>query len=176
MTIITGTLHEDRYTFLIISLSVLLGMGNISEKTCRESKKIYILFSIPFFPENLAVYESHTDYRHTHTKTEYVTLLTLVQQQMLFEPTPNATFVRTVSFSPFWNCLFPRHRAVGSVIYLTSPSFKPRRAFLVTCLPCNLGFWWNISKFSPGSVFPNSLLAYPKGDMAESLYQRQGLC
>ena len=34
----TGTLHEDRYTFLIISRSFLLRMKNVSDKICRENQ------------------------------------------------------------------------------------------------------------------------------------------
>ena len=52
---ITGTLHEDRYTFLIISRSVLLRMRNVSDKICRE--KTHFMFNIPP-PENRAVYET----------------------------------------------------------------------------------------------------------------------
>jgi len=37
-----GTLHEDQYTFLIISRSFLLRMRNISDKSCRESQKTYL--------------------------------------------------------------------------------------------------------------------------------------
>jgi len=36
MTRITGTLQEDQYTFMIISRSLLLRIGNISDKTFRE--------------------------------------------------------------------------------------------------------------------------------------------
>jgi hypothetical protein len=36
-TRISGTLHEDKYTFLITSLSVLLRMRNVSDKSCREN-------------------------------------------------------------------------------------------------------------------------------------------
>jgi len=32
MTRITGTLHEDQYTFMIIRRSFLLGMRNVSDK------------------------------------------------------------------------------------------------------------------------------------------------
>jgi hypothetical protein len=35
----TGTLHEDQYTFYIISSSVLLRMKNVSDKYCREKSK-----------------------------------------------------------------------------------------------------------------------------------------
>jgi len=39
----TGTLHEAQYTFLIISRSVLLIMGNMSEKILTENQNtIYI--------------------------------------------------------------------------------------------------------------------------------------
>jgi len=44
MTSITGTLHEDQYTFLIISRSVLLRMRNVSDKSCRENQNtLFIL-------------------------------------------------------------------------------------------------------------------------------------
>jgi len=39
-----GTLHEDQYTFLVISRSVLL--RSVSDNRCRE--KNYILYSITF--------------------------------------------------------------------------------------------------------------------------------
>ena len=35
-TRITGTLHVDQCTFLIISSSILLRMKNVSDKSCRE--------------------------------------------------------------------------------------------------------------------------------------------
>jgi len=34
----TGTLHEDQYTLLIISCSVLLREGNSSDESCRENR------------------------------------------------------------------------------------------------------------------------------------------
>jgi hypothetical protein len=33
------TLHEDQYTFLITSRSVLLRMKNISDRSCRKNGK-----------------------------------------------------------------------------------------------------------------------------------------
>ena len=48
MTRITGTLYEDRYSFLIISRSVLLRIRNVSDKVV-EKIKIHILCSITFF-------------------------------------------------------------------------------------------------------------------------------
>ena len=50
-----GTLQEDQYTFLIISHSVLLGMNNLSDKSCRENQNTHFMFHISFF--NHAVYE-----------------------------------------------------------------------------------------------------------------------
>jgi len=42
-----GTLHEDQYTFLITSYSVLLRMKNFSDKIAEEVKT-HILLSITF--------------------------------------------------------------------------------------------------------------------------------
>jgi len=33
---ITGTLHEDQYTFMIIYRSVPVRMRSVSDKSCRE--------------------------------------------------------------------------------------------------------------------------------------------
>ena len=38
MTIITGTLHEDQDTFMIISRSGLLRMKNVSANSCNENQ------------------------------------------------------------------------------------------------------------------------------------------
>ena len=49
-TRITGTLHDDQYTFLIISRSFLLRMRNFQTKVV-EKTKTRILCSITFFPK-----------------------------------------------------------------------------------------------------------------------------
>jgi hypothetical protein len=46
-TRITSTLHEDQYTFFIVSRKVLLRMRNVSDKSCIKIKT-YILYSITF--------------------------------------------------------------------------------------------------------------------------------
>ena len=47
-TIIMGTLHEEQYTFLIISRSVLLRMRNVSDR-CRENQNTHFMFNNFFF-------------------------------------------------------------------------------------------------------------------------------
>ena len=39
------TLHEDQYTFLIISRSVLLKMKNVADKSCRENQNTHFVFN-----------------------------------------------------------------------------------------------------------------------------------
>ena len=53
---IRATLHEDQYTFLIISRSVLLIMRNVSDKTCTENGNTHFMISDFFFSENRDVY------------------------------------------------------------------------------------------------------------------------
>ena len=48
--------REDQYTFLIISRSFLLKMGNFSDKSCGENRNTQFVFN-NFFPENRDVYE-----------------------------------------------------------------------------------------------------------------------
>ena len=45
LTKITGSLHEDRYTLLIISRLFLLRMKNVSDKRCRENQNTHFVFS-----------------------------------------------------------------------------------------------------------------------------------
>ena len=54
-TRITDTIHEDRYTYFIISRSVLLRLRNVLDKHCRGSQNPHFVFNIFFF--NRAVYE-----------------------------------------------------------------------------------------------------------------------
>jgi hypothetical protein len=55
-TKITGTVHEDQYTYLTISYSFLLRMRNVSDKRWRENKNTHSVFSSPPPPPNRAVY------------------------------------------------------------------------------------------------------------------------
>jgi hypothetical protein len=49
LTIITGTLQEAQYTFLIISRSFLLKTRNVSDKSCRENQITHFMFLNVFF-------------------------------------------------------------------------------------------------------------------------------
>ena len=51
-----GTLLEELCTFMIICRSILLRMGNVSDKVV-EKMKAHILCSVTFLPENRAIYE-----------------------------------------------------------------------------------------------------------------------
>jgi hypothetical protein len=44
-----NTLNEDQCTFMMTSRSVLFGMRNISDKSCRESQNTHFVFSDLFF-------------------------------------------------------------------------------------------------------------------------------
>jgi len=52
LTSMTGTLHEDLSTFMVISRSIHLRLRNVSDKSCRENQK-HILCSTPFVPNFL---------------------------------------------------------------------------------------------------------------------------
>jgi hypothetical protein len=55
MTKITGTLHEDVFTFMTISCRILLRMRNVSNKSYKENQKTHFMFKT--FSANRAVYE-----------------------------------------------------------------------------------------------------------------------
>ena len=63
LTRITGTLHEDRCTFIITSLCILLGMKNISNKICSESQNTNCVFNtvlpkiVPFMTQRGKIWQ-----------------------------------------------------------------------------------------------------------------------
>jgi hypothetical protein len=109
LTRITRTLHEDRYTFFIISRSILLRMRNVSDKSCRENQNTRFLFSNLFFLKSCHLWDNVEKYcragqatddnmAHAHftlgTKSykhalrihsEYVTRIAFPLQQWLHE-------------------------------------------------------------------------------------------
>jgi len=48
LTRITSILHEDQYTFLIISRSILLRIRSVSYKSCRENQNTCVIFNNVF--------------------------------------------------------------------------------------------------------------------------------
>ena len=50
-------LHDDQYTFMIISRWILLRMRNVSHKICWENQNTHFYVQEPFFPDNLSVYK-----------------------------------------------------------------------------------------------------------------------
>ena len=54
LTRINGYFREEQYTFFIISLSFLLKMKNISDKSRRENRNLHFVFNNFFF------FETHT--------------------------------------------------------------------------------------------------------------------
>jgi hypothetical protein len=55
MRTVTGILLEDRYKIVIVFRSILLIMGNVSDKICGENQNKFMFNN--FFFENHAIYE-----------------------------------------------------------------------------------------------------------------------
>jgi len=54
---VTGTLHEDLCTFMILSRSVLLRTRNFSDKRCRENQNTHFVLNI-FFSESCRLWDN----------------------------------------------------------------------------------------------------------------------
>jgi hypothetical protein len=60
---ITGTLHEDQYTLMITSLSVLLRMKNFSHQSCKKKTKTHFIFNnVSFFRKSYRLWDSVEKY------------------------------------------------------------------------------------------------------------------
>jgi hypothetical protein len=55
LTRITGILHEDASTFMIIAPRILLRMRNFSDRNCTENQNTF--YAQYLFSENFAVYK-----------------------------------------------------------------------------------------------------------------------
>ena len=122
---ITGTLHADQYTFLIISRRILLRMRNVWDQICRENRNP-LLCSVTFSRKSCRLWnnvekcggrELATDdnahwmlvkkgYRHTHTHTHTHTC------NMYYRLSTATTVARTLLNDHVWS----RVRAVVTVI------------------------------------------------------------
>ena len=66
LTRIIGTLREDQSTFLIISHSVLLRMGNVSDKSCRENQNTHFVL-VTVFPPKIVPFMNADKYGNSPT-------------------------------------------------------------------------------------------------------------
>ena len=69
MTIIAGNLHEDQYTFFIISSSVLLRMKNVSGSICTKYQNTYFTFNI-FYCQSWPLWDNVEEYCTAGQATE----------------------------------------------------------------------------------------------------------
>ena len=90
-----GTLHEDRYTFLITCGSVLHIMRNVSHKSCRRHQNTHFTFN-NLFPKIMPLMGCGRKpgsrkgipcwtHKSTNTHSAYVTLIAFPPQQWLHE-------------------------------------------------------------------------------------------
>jgi hypothetical protein len=107
-TLVTDTLHEDLYTFMITSRSFNLRMKNASNKSRRENQNTFFMFNYLLFENRdgyeimwaktvqpgrpqLTIWRMRTACRitkATNTHSEYVLLITFPLQQWLHERAP----------------------------------------------------------------------------------------
>ena len=70
---ITGTLHVDRYTFLVISLPILFGRTNLQTKFCRENQNVYFIFNKVLFRKSYRLWDNVGKYCRILQATDYNT-------------------------------------------------------------------------------------------------------
>ena len=106
LTRITGSLHEDVCTFVIISRWILLRMWNVSDKSCTENPNTLFMFN-KFYPKIVPLWDNVKKYytagqatadsiirsmrfacwvtKDTNTPSQYVILFAFPRQQWLHE-------------------------------------------------------------------------------------------
>jgi hypothetical protein len=117
---ITGNMHEDLCTLIIISRWILLKMRNISDKYCRQNQNTYFVFKNDF-QKFVPVWDNVKKYvrarqvtddkiiwrmsfacwitKATNTHSEYVILIAFPRQRWLRERAAMLPFIRTLSLS-----------------------------------------------------------------------------
>jgi hypothetical protein len=69
---ITRTLHEDKYTYMIISCPILLRMRIVSDKSCRENQSTHFMFN-NFFSKMVFFMRWCVKYHRAGQATDYNT-------------------------------------------------------------------------------------------------------
>jgi len=69
-TRITGTLHKDQYTFLIISRSVLLRMRDVSGENYRGNQNTHLTINNFFFPKICRLWDNVEKYSRARQNTD----------------------------------------------------------------------------------------------------------
>jgi hypothetical protein len=88
VTRITGTLHGDLCTCMIISLWILLRMRNAPDESCRENQSTHFMFNNVFpkiVPFMRFVEKYGRAWEATDTRSEYIILIAFWRQQWLGE-------------------------------------------------------------------------------------------
>jgi hypothetical protein len=70
LTRITGTLHGDVCTFMIISFRILLSMWNVSNKVCRENQNMHFTCIFKNFFQKLCRLWDHVRYGRAGQATD----------------------------------------------------------------------------------------------------------
>ena len=115
----TGTLHEDHYTFVVISRSVRPRMRNVSDKSCRENQETTFIFS-NFFRKLCLLWDNVEKYsragkatgdnmrvsrrvpKAANTHLEYVIVIAFLLQQWLHESTTVLRYTYTGCFVTYF--------------------------------------------------------------------------
>ena len=71
---VTGTVHEDVFTFVIISRWILLWMRNVLDKSCRENENTYFMFNNRFFRKSCRLWDNVEKYGGDWGATNDVTI------------------------------------------------------------------------------------------------------
>ena len=153
---ITGTLHEDRYTFLIISHVILRRMRNVSDKSCRENQNTHFVFSNSFFFRKIVPFwDTVVKYRIAGQATDdsmahagYLRLQTHTQNKQYF----------VVCALQKW---FHEHCLSGYFIFaaLLCVRWKGVEAFLSGL--ANKNIWANSAELRPVSLLKKGSILLP---------------
>ena len=87
-TRMTGTLHEDKYTFFIVSRSVLIAMRHVSEKICWGNKNTHFVYNNVFFKKIVSSSSSSCSWRVRRVSYSLILKMKLVPPSL-----PRSTYV-----------------------------------------------------------------------------------
>jgi hypothetical protein len=152
-----GTLHEDQYTFFIISRRVLLKIKNAADKSCRENQNKHFVFSIFFKsclyeikwrkvqwsrpqmairPMRIACWMTNATNTHTHTHNEI--LLAFPLQQWLHKRAPMLRYMNITCLACYQRLQTNRRSHVSPDVALlyVCPLFQLSNVHIAGILCC----------------------------------------
>ena len=134
------TLHEDVWTFTIISRWIILKMKNISDESCRENINTHFMFGKPFFQKSCRLWEIVGKYgKGKHARRDNITRRMRLARWIIKATATRSKYVILIAFpGQKWFSEAPQFYVICTLPVLF---FSAQHPALVSCPFSKMSFF-----------------------------------